>query len=59
MALIATGLTKPRSIAFDSSGNLLVVQSGKGVSGHKVTDNGGTCIALDSGAMVVEGTEVS
>jgi len=26
MAVVATGLTKPRSIRFDSKGNLLVVQ---------------------------------
>ena len=58
MALVATGLSKPRSIAFDSAGNLLVVQVGKGVSGHKVTDNGGTCISLDSGTMVVESQDV-
>ena len=59
MALVATGLSKPRSIAFDSAGNLLVVQAGKGVSGHKVTDNGGTCISLDSGTMVVGNQDVS
>ena len=58
MALVATGLGKPRSIAFDSAGNLLVVQAGKGVSGHKVTDNGGTCISLDSGTMVVGNQDV-
>ena len=58
MALVATGLSNPRSIAFDSAGNLLVVQAGKGVSGHKVTDNGGTCINLDSGTMVVGNQDV-
>ena len=58
MALVATGLSKPRSITFDSAGNLLVVQAGKGVSGHKVTDNGGTCISFDSGTVVVGNQDV-
>jgi glucose/arabinose dehydrogenase len=37
---IAGGLTSPRSIQFDSAGNMLVVQSGKGVSYHKMGTDG-------------------
>jgi glucose/arabinose dehydrogenase len=34
------GLTSPRSIVFDSNGNMLVVQSGKGISIHAIDANG-------------------
>jgi hypothetical protein len=37
---IAGGLTNPRSIQFDSNGNMLVVQSGKGISYHVMADTG-------------------
>lgn len=37
---IAGGLTSPRSIQFDLAGNMLVVQSGKGISYHKVGADG-------------------
>jgi hypothetical protein len=40
---IAGGLTSPRSIQFDSAGNMLVVQSGKGISYHKMGTDG--CVA--------------
>lgn len=57
--LVAGGLTKPRSIAFDSTGALLVVESGKGISRHRFTDNGGTCLASDHAHMLVEMATVS
>lgn len=34
------GLGSPRSIQFDSAGNMLVVQSGKGISYHKMSADG-------------------
>lgn len=37
---IAGGLTSPRSIQFDSAGNMLVVQSGKGISYHVMGADG-------------------
>jgi hypothetical protein len=37
---IAGGLTSPRSIQFDSAGNMLVIQSGKGISYHKMGTDG-------------------
>ncbi|KAH3945777.1 hypothetical protein HBH53_141500 [Parastagonospora nodorum] len=40
---VAGGLTSPRSIQFDSAGNMLVVQSGKGISYHKMGTDG--CVA--------------
>jgi hypothetical protein len=57
--LVAGGLTKPRNIAFDSTGALLVVESGKGISRHRFDDNGGTCLSPNHSHMLVEMTEVS
>jgi hypothetical protein len=37
---VAGGLTAPRSIQFDTAGNMLVVQSGKGISYHKMGTDG-------------------
>lgn len=37
---VAGGLTSPRSIQFDTAGNMLVVQSGKGISYHKMGTDG-------------------
>jgi glucose/arabinose dehydrogenase len=56
--LVAGGLTKPRSIAFDSTGALLVLESGKGISRHRFTDNGGTCLASNHSHMLVDLTTV-
>jgi hypothetical protein len=57
--LVAGGLTRPRSIAFDSTGALLVVESGKGISRHRFTDNGGTCLASNHSHMLVDLQSVS
>lgn len=37
---VAGGLTQPRSLTFDSAGNLLMVQNGVGVTAHKLLSNG-------------------
>lgn len=58
-ALVATGLTDPRSIEFDSSGNLLVVQAGAGIESLQLQDNGGTCISVKSKKTVVSASAVS
>lgn len=57
-ALVATGLTSPRSIQFDRSGNLLVVEQSKGVTSHYFNDNGGICVSVKSQNSVVEATNV-
>ncbi|KAL1840423.1 hypothetical protein VTJ49DRAFT_497 [Mycothermus thermophilus] len=57
--LVAGGLTKPRSIAFDSTGAVLIVESGKGISRHRFTDHGGTCLAPDHSHMLVEMKELN
>ena len=45
-AVIATGLTDPRSLELDSVGNLLVLEAGKGVSSHVLNDGDGTCLSI-------------
>lgn len=52
---IAGGLTSPRSIQFDSAGNMLVVQSGKGISYHVMGADG--CIT--STKMLVSQTNLN
>lgn len=54
--LIATGLSSPRSIQFDSDGNLLVVEQTNGngsVSQLSLKDNGGTCLSVTSHTTLV------
>lgn len=51
--LIATGLTSPRGINFDSAGNLLVVEEGVGVTALSLSDDGGSCVSVSSQDTVV------
>lgn len=57
-ALVATGLTSPRSIQFDRSGNLLVVEQSKGITSLQLDDNGGICISVKSQKAVIEANTV-
>lgn len=41
--LLATGLSKPRSLVFDTEGHLLVLEAGKGLTAHTIGANG--CIS--------------
>ena len=59
MALVATGLTKPRSIAFDTAGNLIVVESGAGISKLALQDDGGNCLSVRERTVVVQNREVT
>jgi hypothetical protein len=59
MALVATGLTKPRSLQFDNAGNLLVVEQSNGVSSHAIQDDGGLCLSFKSSNMVIQNKGVS
>jgi len=58
MALVATGLTSPRSIHFDTAGNLLVVQSGAGIANLAFQDDGGTCLTVRTMKTVVSAKAV-
>ena len=53
-ALVATGISNPRGITFDSSGNLLVVQSGSGIASLQFEDNGGTCVSVKTTKIVLQ-----
>ncbi|KAL6717972.1 hypothetical protein ACLMJK_004057 [Lecanora helva] len=53
-ALVATGVSNPRGIAFDSSGNLLVIQSGSGIASLQLQDDGGTCVSVKSKKVLLE-----
>lgn len=52
--LVMGGLTKPRSIEFDDTGALLVVESGKGVTRHTFVDGGGTCLTLERSDLLID-----
>ena len=57
--LVATGLTKPRSIMFDSNGHLLVVQQGAGIINLELTAGDGTCINVAKKTNLINSEEVS
>ena len=58
-ALVATGLTKPRSIVFDSKGDLLVVQQGSGIVNLAFNDGGGTCLTVKTKTNLIQDKTVS
>lgn len=56
--LIATGLTRPRGIKFDSNGGLLVIEQGVGLTHLTLDDNGGTCVSVAKNTTVIEDSRV-
>ncbi|RYP51690.1 hypothetical protein DL768_002991 [Monosporascus sp. mg162] len=52
--LIATGLTRPRGMVFDSNNNLLVVEQRAGIRRLSFADGGGTCLELTQNTWVLE-----
>lgn len=57
-SLVATGLTRPRSILFDSNGGLLVVQQGAGIVHLALTDGGDTCVEVAKKTSLVDSSAV-
>jgi glucose/arabinose dehydrogenase len=57
--VFANGLTKPRGMVFDTEGNLLVVQNGRGIIAIKLKDDGGSCVSAAGTQSVVADTSVS
>jgi len=57
--LVAGGLKKPRSIQFDSTGALLVVDSGVGVVRYSFNDTGATCLQANQQQLLINQTNVS
>lgn len=57
--LVANGFTRPRGIAFDHDGGLLVVESGAGLTHLTLDDEGGTCLTVKSKKRLVADQNVS
>lgn len=57
--LVATGLTEPRSIKFDTAGNLLVVESGRGIISLVFRDDNDTCLSVRSKKTVIQNSNVN
>lgn len=58
MQLVATGLSKPRGIEFDTAGNLLVVEQGTGdLTALTFQENGG-CVTVSKTDTVISGQSV-
>jgi 6-phosphogluconolactonase (cycloisomerase 2 family) len=55
--IVASGLKGPRGIIFDTAGNLLVIEKGKGVTAFTLNDAGG-CLTVKSTAVVVQDSSV-
>lgn len=59
MALVATGLTDPRSIEFDSAGNLLVAEASKGITNLAFQDDGGICLTVKTKKTVIDASALN
>ncbi|SPQ26931.1 51f52ea8-c28f-4185-b048-a365b4bb6470 [Thermothielavioides terrestris] len=57
--LIATGLSRPRGLKFDSKGGLLVIEAGVGLRRLTFTDNGGTCLSVKTNKTVIADKELN
>ena len=58
-SLVAFNLQKPRSIAFDASGNLIVVEGGFGVTALQLTDDKGICVREERRKVIIFNSAVS
>jgi hypothetical protein len=59
MQLVATGLSRPRGIEFDTAGNLLVVESGSGDLTALTFESNGGCVTVSDTNTVIAGQGVS
>lgn len=57
--LVVNGLSSPRGILLDSSGNLLVVQQGAGIVHLEFNDGGSTCLEVSKKIFLVNSTSAS
>ncbi|KAK6006654.1 hypothetical protein QM012_005662 [Aureobasidium pullulans] len=58
--VVATNLARPRGIAFDDQGRLLVVESGSGsLSAHTLSEDGSGCVTVNSSTNVVTGLSLN
>jgi hypothetical protein len=56
--IVASGLTLPRGIIFDTAGNLLVIEQGRGVTAYTLDNAGGGCLSVKSTTVVVQDSSV-
>ena len=56
--LVANGFKKPRTLHFDTEGNLIVLDAGVGVRRVKFTDNGDTCLQVAENQLLVDNKDV-
>ncbi|KAJ9652891.1 hypothetical protein H2198_007893 [Neophaeococcomyces mojaviensis] len=54
LQVVATGLSRPRGIAFDSAGHLLVVEQGTGTISSHVLNEANGCVTIGSSSTVVQ-----
>lgn len=57
--LVATNLTKPRTILFDTSNNLLVLDAGAGIVHFTFDDQGDTCLSVDQKTTLLEDEDLN
>ncbi|KAK5987769.1 L-sorbosone dehydrogenase-like protein [Cladobotryum mycophilum] len=57
--LVANGFTKPRGIAFDQDGGLLVIDSGVGLVHLSLKDEGSTCLSVAEKKTLVANTQLN
>lgn len=56
--LIASNLTRPRSLLFDASGKMLVLEARTGIRRMGFTDHGSTCVEVTENNVVIKDTSV-
>lgn len=56
--LVGNGFKKPRTLHFDSEGNLIILDAGVGVRRVKFTDNGDTCLEISENKLLVDNKDV-
>ncbi|PKS10956.1 hypothetical protein jhhlp_002715 [Lomentospora prolificans] len=57
--LVANGFKKPRTLHFDTEGNLIVLDAGVGVRRVKFTDNGDTCLQVAENQLLVDNKDLN
>jgi glucose/arabinose dehydrogenase len=57
--VVATNLTTPRGIVFDTKGQMIVVEQVTGMRVLKLTDNGGACVTTSEYVTLIVDDSVS
>ena len=59
LQVVATGLSRPRGLSFDSQGHLLVVEAGSGILSSHIVNDSGNCTRLQNSTTVIQGSELN